>query len=124
MLVDMSQVGVDELPISNAVTLQIEVHQSAIAALEEMRNMKSLVLKSMVGHWLAEGMARARADERALLCQLAGRKFGGQAAERLSAQIEGETDPQRLVEVGDWIIDCGAEAEFLTRSKHAISFSP
>ena len=69
-------------------------------------------------------MARARADERALLCQLAGRKFGGQTAERLSAQIDGMTDPQRLAEVGDWIIDCGTEAEFLSRAKHAKVASP
>jgi len=58
------------------------------------------------------------------LCQLAGRKFGGQAAERLSAQIEGVTDPQRLAEVGDWTIDCGSEAEFLTRAKQVRSNSP
>ena len=89
--------------------------------------MKSFMLKSMVDHWLAEGRelgvtegrAQARADERALLCQLAGRKFGGQTAERLSAQIDGVTDPKRLAEVGDWIIDCGSEAEFLTRAKQA-----
>lgn len=86
--------------------------------------MKSFMLKTMVDHWLAEGAAQARADERALLCQLAGRKFGGQAAKRLSAQIEGVTDPQRLAEVGDWIIDCGTEAEFLTRAQSAKVASP
>ena len=103
-----------------------------IAELGEFQEMKSFMLKSMVDHWLAEGrergvtegVARARANERALLCQLAGRKFGGQAAERLSAQIEGVTDPQRLAEVGDWIIDCGTEAEFLTRAKQAKVASP
>ena len=183
-LVDMGRVRVEDLPRRNAVTLQIEIHQGAlahdpdgvlgrlsvclggpkhrelriafvewirqslapglprvaklksklreIAELGEFQEMKSFMLKSMVDHWLAEGMARgvtegvarARADERALLCQLAGRKFGGQAAERLSAQIEGETDPQRLAKVGDWIIDCGTEAEFLTRAKHARVASP
>ena len=86
--------------------------------------MKSFMLKSMVDHWLAAGRAEARADERALLCQLAGRKFGGQTAERLSAQINGVTDPKRLAEVGDWIIDCGTEAEFLSRAKHAKVASP
>ena len=179
-LVDMGRVRVEDLPRRNAVTLQIEIHQGAlahdpegvlgrlseclggpkhrelriafvewiwqslapelpkvpklkrrlreIAELGEFQEMKSFMLKSMVDHWLArgvtEGMARARADERALLCQLAGRKFGGQAAERLSAQIEGVTDPQRLAEVGDWIIDCGTEAEFLTRAKQAKVASP
>ena len=90
-----------------------------IAELGEFQEMKSFMLKSMVDHWLAAGRAEARADERALLCQLAGRKFGGQTAEQLSAQIDGVTDPKRLAEVGDWIIDCGTEAEFLSRAKHA-----
>ena len=112
-----------------------------IAELGELQDIKSLVLKSMIDYWMAEGMAkgkargvsegmargvaqgmergvnegvtRARADERALLCRQAGRKFGDRAAERLSALIDGVIDPQRLAEVGDWIIDCGTEAEFL-----------
>lgn len=86
--------------------------------------MKSFMLKTMVDHWLAEGAAQARADERALLCRQADRKFGGRAAQRLSARIDGVTDPKRLAEVGDWIIDCGTEAEFLTRTEHASIASP
>ena len=118
-----------------------------IAELGELRDMKSLVLKSMEDYWLAEGMARgmergeargmergeargmargeargmergvaqARADERARLCRLAGRKFGNRASEHLSALIDGETDADRLAEVGDWLIDCGTESEFLAQ---------
>ncbi len=112
-----------------------------IAELGEFEEMKkSFMLQSMTDHWLeqgveqgvqqgmaqgmaqgvergvTEGMALARADERALLCRQAGRKFGGRAADRLSARIDGVTDPERLAEVGDWIIDCGTEAEFLART--------
>ena len=78
------------------------------------------VLQQGIAQGRTEGMergeARARADQRAQLRRLAGRKFGGRAAERLSALIEGESDPERLAEVGDWIIDCGTEAEFLARA--------
>jgi len=95
-----------------------------IAELGEFQEMKSFMLKTMVDHWLAEGAAQARADERALLCRQADRKFGGRAAQRLSARIDGVTDPKRLAEVGDWIIDCGTEAEFLTRTEHASIASP
>ena len=95
-----------------------------IAELGEFQEMKSFMLKTMVDHWLAEGAAQARADERARLCQLAGRKFGGQAAERLSDQIDGVIDPERLAEVGAWIIDCGTEAELLNRANHASIASP
>ena len=102
-----------------------------IAELGEFEEMKSFMLQSMVDHWLEQGMAqgvergvtegvaRARADERALLCRQAGRKFGGRAAERLAQGIDGVTDPARLAEVGDWIIDCGTEAEFLARAERA-----
>ena len=65
---------------------------------------------------VAQGEARARADQRAQLRRLAGRKFGGRAAERLSTLIEDVADPERLAEVGDWIIDCGTETELLARA--------
>ena len=32
---------------------------------------------------------------------------------RLSAVIEGVTESDRLTEVGDWVINCDTEAEFL-----------
>ena len=70
-----------------------------------------------IAQGLERGEARARADQRAQLRRLAGRKFGGQAADRLAARIDGVTDPERLAEVGDWIIDCGTEAEFLARAE-------
>ena len=99
-----------------------------IAELGELQEMKSLVLKSMEDYWQglvaeaaalganqgeARGVERARADERERLCRLAGRKFGGRAQHRLSAVIEGVTESDRLTEIGDWVIDCDTEAEFL-----------
>ena len=103
----------------------LEAELLRIVELGEVQEVKTLMMKSMVDHWLAEGEergikrgeARARADERRLLCRQAGRKFGERAAERLTALIRGVTDPDRLAEVGDWIIDCGTEAEFLTRAE-------
>ena len=111
-----------------------------IVVLKEFQEVKSLVLKSMENYWREQGFGRcmaqaieqsievgverARADERALLCRLARRKFGWQAGERLSDQIDGVTDPKRLAEVGDWIIDCLTEAELLARAKHASIASP
>ena len=66
---------------------------------------------------VAQGRTEARAEHRAQLGRQAGRKFGSEAAERLSALIEGESDPEQLAEVGDWIIDCRTEAEFLARAE-------
>ena len=96
-----------------------------IAELGEFEEMKSFMLKSMEDHWLSQGMERgvtvgverARADERDLLCRQARRKFGGRAADRLYALIDGEIDPDRLAEIGDRIIDCDTETELLARAR-------
>ena len=77
---------------------------------------KAGVLQQGIAQGMERGEVRARADQRAQLGRLAGRKFGGRAAERLLALIEGESDPERLAEVGDWIIDCSTEAEFLAHA--------
>ena len=63
-----------------------------------------------------QGLERGRAEERALLCRQAARKFDAETAERLSGVLDRFTDPERLAEVGDWIIECGTGAELLVRA--------
>ena len=65
---------------------------------------------------LEQGLERGRAEERALLCRLAARKFDAETAERLSGLLDRLTDPERLAEVGDWIIECGTGADLLDRT--------
>ena len=67
---------------------------------------------------MEQGITQARADQRAQLRRQAGRKFGDRAGERLSALIDGVSDPERLADVGDWIIDCRTETELLARAEH------
>ena len=62
-----------------------------------------------------QGLEQGRAEERALLCRLAARKFDAATGERLSAALAEVTDPARLADVGDWIIECGTAAELLDR---------
>ncbi len=63
-----------------------------------------------------QGLERGRAEERALLCRQAARKFDTETAERLSGLLERLADPERLAEVGDWIIECGTGADLLERA--------
>ena len=65
---------------------------------------------------LERGLERGRAEERALLCRLASRRFGAETGERLSGLLGHLTDPERLAEVGDWVIECGTGAELLDRA--------
>ena len=58
-----------------------------------------------------QGMAEGRAEERALLCRQAARKFDDATARRLAAALAEVADPDRLAQVGDWIIECGTAAD-------------
>ena len=70
-----------------------------------------------------EGMAHGRAEglerERALLLRQAQRRFGADVAVALSKLIKGVEDPDRLAEVGDWIVDCATGGELLKRAGDA-----
>ena len=95
----------------------------SLPRLEEVRTM----LAEQVQEWnaeliaegreqgLREGIERGRAEERALLCRLAARKFDAEAAQRLSPSLDRVVDPGSLAQIGDWIIECATEAELLDR---------
>ena len=54
-------------------------------------------------------------SRRALLVRQAERRFGAGTAERLSTLLLRIEDPDQLVEVGDWIVDCATGAELIDR---------
>ena len=60
----------------------------------------------------AEGEAVGLERERTLLSRLASRRFGADAARRLAPLLE-HADHDGLIEIGDWIADCGDAAELL-----------
>ena len=63
----------------------------------------------------ADGRAEGRAEQRALLRRLAARRFDAETAERLAKLLAGVDDPDRLAEVGEWIVVCATGAELLDR---------
>ena len=62
-----------------------------------------------------QGVHQGQAD---LLRRLAERRFGAETARRLSALLDG-ADAGRLIEVGDWIVECGSGEELLERVRQA-----
>ena len=82
------------------------------------------MLQELVAGWVAEGreqgIEQGRSEERRRLCRQAALKFTPETAPRLSVLLERLTDPERLVDVGDWIIECKTEDELLTRVQDAI----
>ena len=64
---------------------------------------------------IEQGIEQGRHEERALLCRQAARKFGGDTSDRLAAALTGVTDPDRLAQVGDWIIECATATDLIAR---------
>ena len=63
-----------------------------------------------------EGRVEGRAEGQiAVMRRLAARKFGPKTADRLAEQLEGIPDPERLGEVGEWILECEVGEELLAR---------
>ena len=91
------------------------------------------MLQELVAGWVAEGreqglkegreqgIERGRSEERRRLCRQAALKFMAETGPRLSVLLELLTDPERLEQVGDWIIECATEEELLARVQDAIS---
>ena len=65
---------------------------------------------------LKRGEALGLVRERALLRRLATLRFGVDTGDRLATLLEEVIDPDRLAEVGEWIIECEDGAALLTRT--------
>ena len=63
----------------------------------------------------AEGVRQGLKHERELLRRIAAVRFGAGTAERLSAILDGVSDPDRLAEAGEWIVRCESWSELLDR---------
>ena len=64
---------------------------------------------------IERGRAEVRAEERALLCRQAAHRFDHATAEQLASLLEPDADPNRLAQVGIWIIECQSGADLLDR---------
>ena len=62
--------------------------------------------------WFAQGRTEGQTE---LMRRMAARKFGADVAERLSGMLTGIADPERLAEVGEWLLECEHGDELLGR---------
>ena len=63
--------------------------------------------------WLREGFEQGLEQQRTLLCRQAATRFGHETAARLAEELAAIDDPERLAEVGDWLVRCDTGADFL-----------
>ena len=69
-------------------------------------------VKEWTVQWLAEGRAEGQAE---VMRRQAARKFGAVTADRLAEELERVNDPERTVEIGEWLIECESGEELLDR---------
>ena len=64
-----------------------------------------------------EGRREVLAQERALLCSQASRRFGAATGTELATILAGVEDGAELARIGTLIIDCGSGPDFLARAR-------
>ena len=82
-----------------------------------------MTLEERVSQWpvqwmqegFEQGLERGLEHERALLRRMAASRFGAAVAERLSGTLARIADPERLADIGEWLVRCGTGEEFLAR---------
>ncbi len=64
---------------------------------------------------LERGLEQGLEHERALLCRMAALRFGAETSERLAVLLANVVDPEQLADIGDRLVQCRADEEFLTQ---------
>ena len=108
-----------EGPLSPRARPALERVARAMGAREGTRPEDDPITRSLNATARAEGVEQGRAEgiaeKRALLCRLAGRKFGAVTAGKLADRLAAVDEPERMAIVGEWIIDCATGEELLAR---------
>ena len=102
----------------------IELKLPELVNVREAGIMMQQVMDDWTVKWREEGRVEGRAEGRvegraegqiAVMRRLAVRKFGPETADRLAEQLEEIPDPERLGEVGEWILEYESGEELLDR---------
>lgn len=94
---------------------RLETTPDPLTRLKEVRTMLAERVQEWTREWVQQGRAEERAAGRSLLQRQAARKFDTTTADQLAATIADVSDPERLSEVGESIIDCRTGSELLER---------
>lgn len=90
-----------------------------LTRLKEVRTMLAERVQEWTREWVQQGRAEGREQghdaERSLLQRQATRKFDTKTGDQLATTIAEVSDPERLSEVGESIIDCSTGSELLER---------
>lgn len=93
-----------------------------LPSIREYEEARAMLLEK-IDRWGAEireqgreqGLEQGAAQQRALLRRQAAGRFGAETADRLVQLLAPVSDPERLAEIGDWLVRCKSGDEFLAR---------
>ena len=97
---------------------------SVLDDLNEGKTMPNEVMREQVARWTEQRLAewaaprleRSRVEgQTEVMRRLAARKFGPETADRLAGYLAKLPDPERLGEVGEWILECDEGEALLDR---------
>ena len=117
----MHGIGLEIPKLANVREAVIMLHQVGMdwsAKLRAEGRMEGLTEGLTEGR--VEGRVEGRAEGRtegqiAVMRRLAARKFGPETADRLAERLTKVEDPERVVEVGEWLLECDSGEALLAR---------
>ena len=105
MAEDLMQDRAEALPVADEPDELDEVYMTLV---ERVRHWPD--------EWIEKGLKQGLEHERALLCRMAAARFGADNSSQLAVALAGVVDPDRLSDIGVWLVRCDTGAEFLARA--------
>ena len=114
----------DDLPYRNPLRAVARLEEASMTLVERVAEWPKQWLREGREQGVAEGREQGREQgvaegreqgvdqQRALLCRMAAARFDADAAARLAELLAPIADPERLAEVGDWLVRCETAAFF------------
>ena len=110
-------------PPGEVLGAELTLEEVEMTVVERAREWSRQLIREGRERGMQEGMMQGReqgieqglAHERTLLRRQAASRFGVDVAERLTAVLNGISDPEHLAEVGEWLVRCETGEAFLAR---------
>ena len=99
-------------PPGEALGAELTLEEVEMTVVERAREWS----RQLIREGREQGLEQGLAHERALLRRQAISRFGADTAERLEEVLAGVADPERLAEVGEWLVRCETGDELLARA--------
>ena len=103
-------------PAGEGLGVELTLEEVEMTVAERAREWSRQLIREGREQGVVQGLEQGLAHERALLRRMAVLRFGAATAERLEEALAGVADPERLAEVGEWLVRCETGEELLARA--------